>query len=116
MRLLDEIIEMASDGKRPLADALRKCLVLAFELRNEKLKDWVDGELNGFNKQDLVPEYRKAFLHSKGTFSGLGGARLVNRPLPLGILKMEHWDWLTKQLVQPIAAYEKLITGGANEN
>jgi hypothetical protein len=26
MKLVDEIIEMASDGKRSLADALRKCL------------------------------------------------------------------------------------------
>jgi hypothetical protein len=29
MRLVDEIVELASDGKKPLADALRKCLILA---------------------------------------------------------------------------------------
>jgi hypothetical protein len=28
MKLIDEIIEMASDSKKPVADALRKCLIL----------------------------------------------------------------------------------------
>jgi hypothetical protein len=95
MNLVDEIIEMARDGKRPLADALRKCLILSYELKNEKLKDWASGELNGFRGQDDISEYRNPTLYSKGTFSGIGGARLVNRPLPLSVLKVEHWNWLT---------------------
>jgi hypothetical protein len=116
MRLVDEIIEMASDGKRPLADALRKCLVLAFELQNEKLKEWTNGELNGFDKEDEVPQYRRANLHSKGMFSGYAGAQLRNMPLPLGVLNIEHWDWLTTKLRQPIAAYERLSKGELTDN
>jgi len=116
MKLIDEIIEMAADGKTPLADALRKCLVLSFELKNEKLKKWTEKELNGFDKDDVVPEYRKAMLYSKGNFSGPWGARVHNRPLPLGILEQKHWDMLTSRLVQPIAAYEKLAAAGVDEN
>jgi hypothetical protein len=116
MTLIDEIVEMSADGSRPVANALRKCLVLAFELKNEKLKVWTEKELNGFNKGDEVPEYRKAILHSKGNFSGPGGARLTNRPLPLAILNSSHWDMLTSKLTQPIAAYEKLATSGLDQN
>jgi hypothetical protein len=32
---------MASDGKTPIADGLRKCL-LSFQLKSEKLKEWVE--------------------------------------------------------------------------
>jgi hypothetical protein len=55
IKLVDEIIEMAADGKKPLADALRKCLVLAFELKNERLKEWIEKELNGYTNKDEVP-------------------------------------------------------------
>ena len=97
---------MAADGKQPLANALRKCLVLAFDLKNETLKQWTEKELNGFGKDDEVPDYRKVMLHSKGNFSGPGGMRLTNRPLPLTILETKDWDILTSRLTQPIAAYD----------
>jgi hypothetical protein len=42
MKLIDEIIQISSDGESPLADALRKCLILAFDLKNETLKQWVE--------------------------------------------------------------------------
>jgi hypothetical protein len=116
MKLVDEIIELASDGKKSLADALRKCLVLAFELKNEALKEWTEKELNGFYKGDVVPKYREANLHSKGNFTGIGGSRLTNRPLPLSVLDKEHRDLLTHRLVQPIAAYETLIAAAADKN
>ena len=54
MKLVDEIIQMASDGKRSLADALRKCLILAFDLKNDKLKQWVEKELNGVPVGSLI--------------------------------------------------------------
>ena len=105
MKLVDEIIEMASDGKRSLADALRKCLILAFDLKNEKLKEWVERELNGFKDED-VPDYRKVMLHSTGNFTGPMGAWLPQRPLPIGVIDKKHRNMLTSKLVQPIAAYE----------
>ena len=51
MRLVDEIIQMASDSEEPLSNVLRKCPVLAFELKNETLKAWVEKELNGFDQK-----------------------------------------------------------------
>jgi hypothetical protein len=111
MKLVDEIIEMASEGRRSLADALRKCLILAFDLKNEKLKEWVEKELNGYDRDDEVPEYRKAILHSKGNFQGPFGAWLPQRPLPLAVIAKEHPGLLVSKLTQPIAAHE-----GASEH
>lgn len=106
MKLVEEIIEMASDGRRPLADALRKCLVLSFALKNEKLKNWVEKELNGYDRNDDVPQYRLVNLHSKGNFTGPAGAFLRQRPLPLSILDKKHRGLLVSKLTQPIAAYD----------
>ena len=111
MKLVDEIIEMASDGKRSLADALRKCLILAFGLKNEKLKEWVEKELNGYDRNDEVPKYRQATLHSKGNFQGPFEACIPQRPLPLGVIAEQHRGLLVSSLTQPIAAYE-----GASEH
>jgi len=116
MKLIDEIIATASDSESSLAGSLRKCLILAFELKNAKLKDWVEKELNGYSKDDAVPEYRIATLHSKGNFFGAGGTRLTNRPLPLVTLKVKDWDWLQSRLLQPIGAYEALKDAGLESN
>ena len=70
MRLVDEIVEMAADGKRSIADALRKCLILGFELKNDRLKEWAEKELNGYDRDDVVPQYRCVALNSKGNFTG----------------------------------------------
>ncbi len=40
--LLDDIINLAIEGKQPLPDILRKCLLLGYELKNERLKQWAD--------------------------------------------------------------------------
>jgi hypothetical protein len=113
MKLIDEIIEAAADGKRPIADVLRKCLILSFDLKNEKLKAWTEKELNGFDKDDELPQYRRATLHSKGNFIGEVGGWMAARPLPLGVLEKAHRDRLIQsKFVQPIATYD---TGGSTD-
>jgi hypothetical protein len=107
MKLLNEIIDAATDTTQPVANILRKCLILAFELKNEKLKAWVEGELNGYKEAGEVPEYRKAYLGSKGNFTGPFQSWLPNRPLPIMILEEEHRRILEPRLLlEPIASYE----------
>ena len=107
MKLLNEIIEAATDSKEPVTNTLRKCLILAFELKNEKLKVWVEGELNGFSRDGDIPEYRKVHLHSKGNFQGPGGAWIPKRPLPMGVLETHHRELLDPAILsEPLASYE----------
>ncbi len=95
---------------------LRKCLILAFELKNEKLKVWVEGELNGFARDGDVPDYRKVHLHSKGNFQGPGGAWIPKRPLPMVILDDRHRKILDPAILSgPLASYEAAVHKGQGE-
>lgn len=109
-QLLQEIIDLAVDDKAPLSVLLRKCLVLATKLRNERLKEWASSELNGYPDQDKLPAYRQISVHAKGNFYGPFGAAIRNANLPSIILSKEHRLWAEKTfLTQPIAAYDKVI-------
>src|ERR1700685_3592356 len=103
MKLVGEIIDLGSDGTKPLPDVLRKCLLLSFDLKNEKLKVWVEKELNGFDRHDELPQYRSVVLHSSGNFTGPMGGWIPQRPLPLGVLDKKDRDFLMPtRLSQPI--------------
>jgi hypothetical protein len=55
--LLAEIeTDVLSD--RPLADALRKCVVLGGKAGSVELRDWATRELRGYRGEDDVPSYR----------------------------------------------------------
>jgi len=58
MSLLDDIVETAGNGARPLADVLRKCTVLAVRLDNPPFRRWVALELEGYGVDDDLPPYR----------------------------------------------------------
>ena len=90
MRLVDEIIDLAVDDKTPLPVLPRKCLVLAHDLKNERLKTWVEKELDGYEDTDDLPDYRRTFAISKGVSFGPFGARIENHPIATAIMKDEH--------------------------
>lgn len=50
--------ESLSDPALSLPDALRRLLVVARRRRSEQLTTWIKNELDGYGRQDLLPEYR----------------------------------------------------------
>lgn len=107
MKLIDNIIELATNNGTLTSVVLRNCLVLAYELKNQRLKKWVNEELDGYAESDLVPEYRHIRITAKGTFLGSFGAQINDQPLPSSTLKVEHRGWATNAILkEPIAAYE----------
>lgn len=107
MRLIDDIIDLAVDNTGSISVLLRKCLVLAHELKNQRLRTWVEKELDGYSELDEVPEYRRVVTIARGTFFGPLGAQINNQPLAPGILNKEHRGWATEAILrQPIVAYE----------
>lgn len=56
--LLDEIKRDLLDGK-PIADLLRKCLLLGSEAGSLELTDWASKELRGYGPDDELPKYRQ---------------------------------------------------------
>ena len=55
---INTIIQELVSSKSKLKDTLLKVQVLAFKLKNDKLKEWVELEINGFSNKP-VPTYRQ---------------------------------------------------------
>jgi hypothetical protein len=107
--LLDDIINLAIDGKQPLSDILRKVLLLGHELKNDQLKAWANQELNGYNQRDGVPEYRIIPAQAKGNFLGPFQAQYRGHIIPSVALKEQHREFAeTVYLAQSVSAYEDI--------
>jgi hypothetical protein len=108
--LLDEIIKTATDDKHSLSVLLRKCLVLSYELKDDRLKVWANQELNGYESEKGLPEYRIVGAGAKGEFSGPGGSALHNYPIPSAALDEKHREFAEViYLTQAISAYECVV-------
>lgn len=59
-----ELQKEALDRNTRVADLLRKALVVAIKLKHAEFQSWIEGELNGYDKD--VPEYRKAWGSIRG--------------------------------------------------
>ena len=107
MQLIDDIISDACDSTLPISVVLRRCLVLAFDLDNITLRDWVENELNGYDSNTELPEYRLYKIVSKGVFLVPYQGQLSDQPLAPGVLSEEHRHWAEQAFLdQPIIAYE----------
>ena len=71
--LLDDIIDLATNTNQSISVLLRKCIVLAHQIKNDRLKTWANKELNGYGEDDELPEYRVIPASAKGHLSGWGG-------------------------------------------
>jgi len=107
--LLDDIIDLATDDKQSITVLLRKCTILAHQLKNERLQKWTNEELNGYSSQKELPEYRILDAGATGLFAGPGWAQ-VHRNIPSALLQNEHKEWATKvYLSQPVMTLEHLL-------
>lgn len=57
-RLLYSLRDQMLDESQPLAGLLRKCLLLGAETGSESLRLWARDELNGYEDDTDIPEYR----------------------------------------------------------
>ena len=115
--LLDDIIKLASDGQKSLPDILRKCLILAHELKNNRLKEWANQELNGYKSGKDLPPYRIVPAHAYGNFVGPFHQQRNDQIIPPGCLKKEHQDCAKiAYLTQSVASYQEAIDGAPSRD
>lgn len=94
MSLFDEIqTEILSFT--PLSTVLRKAKVLAYNLKNQEFKDWVEHELNGYEDKDSLPEYRKISTHSQGNFIN-SAWKMDDAPIPPNNIPRELRDLINE--------------------
>lgn len=108
--LLDKIIELATDNQQPLTVLLRQCVVLAYELKNERLKDWANHELNGYFDSQEIPQYRIVVAPAIGTFSAGYYFPEVKRAIPsMGMDEEHRWAAEFVRLIEPVSTYEEVV-------
>jgi hypothetical protein len=107
--LLDDIVTLATDDQQPITALLRKCIVLAHRLKNDRLKAWANEELNGYASVDTLPEYRILSAAATGTFVGPGWMQ-TTQGIPSGALKKQHQKFAeTVYLSQPVSTLEDIL-------
>ena len=84
-----QIIKDIVENRVSLEQSLNRLYILAVDVKNTRLAEWAQKELNGYAATDTLPEYRCAnCFHFK--YSGLnGGFQATKAPLPTDFLKTE---------------------------
>lgn len=111
VELLESIRDSSVDANCDLSTTLRKCKVLAAELGNKPLEEWVLYESDGYPNNVKVPDYRICTLELKGHFAGYGGSSLSNVLIPMSTLPdktRESYEYF--QCRQSIASLETLLS------
>ncbi|SGZ16504.1 response regulator receiver protein [Moritella viscosa] len=108
MKLADEIIDILSSTDGVLSDALIKTKVLLHRTGQKDLITWVNKELNGYNDDDNLPDYR--IVEAQVLVNASNGAFEVNsHPVPLGHLDEDYRNQLEKGIMpQSLAIIEEL--------
>lgn len=102
-----ELISAAIDelhGSTKLSTVLLKVKTIAFLIKNQQLKEWVNHELNGyFNNRDIIPEYRKIGVIPTCTLLHVYFTRTQGRqnnvPIPTEYLSKEDRDEITQKWI-----------------
>ena len=82
MSIIQQLQDDIVNPEVSLAAILRRAKILAYRLRHDELKKWVDNELNGYPGEDSIPRYRRYQTHSYGDFFGSLGTHVTNAPIP----------------------------------
>lgn len=113
---LDKLIEQVVDDRITLNSVLLKAKVLAYNLHSDNLKVWLEGEINGYNSEAVVPEYRHISVQSVGTFTQ-GSMMVRNHPIPLFRLSEALREFAEHATIrQSIASVQGLIDNDEGDN
>ena len=80
-----KIIKDLIGEKISLSQVLDRMIVIAMELEDKALLQWVKREKEGYSEEDEIPEYRIGTLKVVGTYQIVGLGNLItykNQPLP----------------------------------
>ncbi|MEK5105041.1 hypothetical protein MKX83_24170 [Cytobacillus sp. FSL M8-0252] len=113
-----QLLKDAVEGKVSIQNILMRLKVILSDLKNENIMNWVNGELQGYNDDDLLPTYR--------VFKGnVIGNYLINytvqynlQPVPLQhLISKEQIDEIsTLRITDGISTVQNILQGERREN
>lgn len=78
-----KIIKELASNEISLEVALNRLLIIASDIKNDELAQWVENELNGYSDSAELPEYR-VIDNTHFVYSGINGQfKMENESLPL---------------------------------
>ncbi|CAA0102811.1 Uncharacterised protein [Zhongshania aliphaticivorans] len=115
MKLADEIIEILSSTDGVLTEALIKTKVLLHKIGHKELVAWVNKELNGYEGEDQLPDYR--IVHAQVLVSATNGAYDVNsHPVPMGHIDKKYRDsWERRRTTHSLAVIENILNSSTGD-
>lgn len=114
MSEISDLKKAILDDDVALSSILRKAKVLAYSLKIEEMKEWVEKEMNGYDyEKDVIPTYRIIQAYSTGDFSR--GSR--NFPIPSVNLPENLREWAeTATEIGSIKKLESIIDTARTRN
>lgn len=95
MNLIEAIINNLVDTDMQLSASLLKTKVLASRIKNEELLKWVNSELNGYEFERALPEYREEYGVLMGTYLQ-NRVQVSNTQIPIPNIGKEFSDLFTR--------------------
>ena len=90
--------------------ALKRLIVLAADMNDNDLKVWAEKEINGYNTDDEVPEYRKICSHSFYYNGFTSNLQVTNVPLDIRYLNEDTLKMIEyHELREPLLSLEKYV-------
>jgi hypothetical protein len=111
------ILKQLANNSINLQVALSRLLIIASDINDENLMKWAENELNGYNEDDVMPNYR---IVGAGPifYSGINGSyKVTNLSFSISDLSPELREvYLNNYFMQSIATIEELsINSGKNK-
>ena len=103
-----QIIKDIANGNVSLEISLKRALVIAHDLKNKKLIDWINNELYGYEVSADIPEYRKLLGNLKISYVA-GFTKISNQSISSGILPDGYEDFSFYKCRDGISTIEDLI-------
>lgn len=102
-----KILKELANKEISITVALNRLLIILYDLNAEELMTWVELELNGYGKDDVVPQYRR-LISMDIDYSGINGKfQVTNVPLPYGALDVSDYELISEVKVkEPISNVE----------
>ena len=86
-----KILKELASNQTSLDVVLSRLIIIASDIEDIKLQEWALNELNGYSKNENVPEYRQ--LQGELIYSGINGPLMVNKlHLDIGFLDKDFQE------------------------
>lgn len=107
MKIIDEIIELLSSESPNLNNALFKTKVLLHNLGEKEIIKWVNYEINGYENEEDLPDYR--ILNDLSVYGDVTNGQVLHQNYPIPIMGLEEkmrQDLEKTNLKQSVAVLE----------